>query len=147
MYKLTISILLVTIVAEINCNTLADAPKAETNSFDSLIASQCKSKCLSMYPWWPSSTMKRSIANKRYSINQQQLPHHADNHIKWHKVMELCANNQICLQVIIINNNTENISSIKINQFRLLSRIKRYRNPLIHVDKNKSPFILLSLSL
>jgi len=98
MYKLTISILLVTIVAAINCNTLADAPKAETNSFDSLIASQCKSKCLSMYPWWPTSTMKRSIANKRYSINQQQLHHHADNHIKWHKVMELCANNQICLQ-------------------------------------------------
>ena len=70
--------------------------EGQQNSFDSLIASQCKAKCLSMYPW-DHLRAQRSITNKRYSLNTpttNEQPHQ----IKWHRVMELCAKNQVCLQ-------------------------------------------------
>jgi len=91
--------------------------KASSSSYDSLIASQCKAKCLSLYPWkqlQPSERRHRSVPivylpskmdegknvssiRKRFTPNGSDSYHH-HNGIKWNKVMEMCPKNANCLQ-------------------------------------------------
>ncbi|CAF0935407.1 unnamed protein product, partial [Brachionus calyciflorus] len=75
------------------------------SSFDSLISSQCKARCLSLYPWKlnNSSDSRRArsivqqIAAQKQSFSKRYT-NQTDSGIKWHKVMEMCAKNPNCLQ-------------------------------------------------
>jgi hypothetical protein len=68
-------------------NILITQQYNDLSSFDSLIASQCKSRCLSLYPWIDNeNNLKRSQKINPFNI-------------KWHRVMSLCAKNTMCLQV------------------------------------------------
>ncbi len=64
----------------------------DASSFNSLISSECKVKCLALYPW--NRLASRLTARQhQHHVNPNEGP------IKWHKVMDLCAKNPICLQV------------------------------------------------
>lgn len=86
------------------------------SSFDSLVSSQCRTRCFGLYPWHLSSEQptalryfrreKRddsmaSIRNVRdYGRHQRQKGHNRNQpgHVKWNRIMEMCAKNENCLQ-------------------------------------------------
>lgn len=115
--KKSIFLLIVIIVKLIKCNETFenDENEADTttsSSYDSLMSSQCKARCLSLYPWKlpTNSTIERRnrdmiIAQhrriQRHNNNNNLSSMESNNHhlnVKWHKVMELCSKNTNCLQ-------------------------------------------------
>lgn len=125
---LKINLFLFIIITVLAYSTESTESSGGSTSFDSLIASQCISRCLSLYPWkfLNSSQMnplnnddKKNVSNllrnKRVftsnSLNNssgilltdlnQHNSKHPPHSVKWHKVMETCSKNSNCLQCTI----------------------------------------------
>lgn len=90
---------------------------AQDSSFDSLVASQCRARCIGLYPWRLTSPQpvpsalryfqKRNSASisdvKISSRNLRARSNGKHNrnqrgHFKWNKIMQLCSKNENCLQ-------------------------------------------------
>ncbi|RNA13996.1 hypothetical protein BpHYR1_035923 [Brachionus plicatilis] len=73
-----------------------------SSSFDSLISSQCKARCLSLIPWKLNERRVRSIHRSLMlrQSNKKRFTNNSDQHlrIRWQKVMDLCTKNENCLQ-------------------------------------------------
>lgn len=72
--------------------------QSSDSSFDSLVASQCRARCLSLHPWEDQPTyqalkylQKRDASGRHRNRNQR-------GHFRWKKIMEMCSKNENCLQ-------------------------------------------------
>lgn len=86
----------------------------QSSSFDSLVSSQCRARCLALYPW--KTTLNESPQFLRYfqkrdlssSINHfspRNVIRHTNRHNrnqrghgKWNRVLKMCSENSNCLQ-------------------------------------------------
>lgn len=77
-----------------------------SSSFDSLISSQCKARCLSLIPWTLNERRVRSIHRSLMlrQSNKKRFTNNSDQHlrIRWQKVVDLCTKNENCLQVLFL---------------------------------------------
>ena len=104
-----------------------DIASVISSSYTSLMSSQCKARCLALYPWRiisPAVNSSNIAQNERH--HRAMRPTHAHKvsrmqrlsnntltaagapidstahlNVKWHKVMELCSKNPNCLQVLL----------------------------------------------
>jgi hypothetical protein len=70
--KLKYIIFTLFLIQFINCDDIDSASSTTTTSYDSLISSQCKARCLSLYPWkLPNNTIDRRNRDMQSSHNRR----------------------------------------------------------------------------
>lgn len=93
-----LTIAITTISGQLNGHQQNEAETSfiSASSYNSLISSQCKTRCLSLYPWRLHHASALS-SSRHSSSSLHHLHRHRRHQVRWAKVQESCSKNTNCI--------------------------------------------------